>query len=108
MAALAAPDENARSTNGARKVADTAQPGCPNMPGGPPGLAAQHDHLIVDPSRSLLAMMTRTTTQKEISMTPAASQSFTDEAFKLVQEGAWDPKEVREWQNVADEAREKC
>ena len=78
------------------------------MPGGPPGLAAQHDHLIVDPSRSLLAMVTRTTTWKEISTTPATSQSFTDEAAKLVQKGAWARKGVIEWQNVADEAREKC
>ena len=53
-------------------------------------------------------MMTRATTWKESSTSPAASQSLTDEAAKLVQEGAWDPKGVREWQNVADEARKKC
>ena len=39
--------------------------------------------------------------------TPAASQPLSDEAAEFVQKGAWDPKGVKEWQNVAEEARKK-
>jgi hypothetical protein len=46
-------------------------------------------------------------TREEILTTPAASQSLSDEAAKLVQKGAWDPKGVKEWQTVADGARKK-
>ena len=88
-------------------VAETPRPGCPAMPVGPPGLAEHRDILIVDPDRSLMAMVARSVTRKEILTTPAASQSLSDEAAKLVQKGAWDPKGVKEWQNVADEARKK-
>ena len=52
-------------------------------------------------------MVARSVTRKEIMTTPAASQSLTDEAAKLVQKGAWDPKGVTEWQHVAGEARKK-
>ena len=51
-------------------------------------------------------MVARTVTRREITTTLAASQPLTDEAAELVQKGAWDPKGVREWQQVADEARE--
>jgi hypothetical protein len=50
-------------------------------------------------------MVARTVTRKELSSTPAASQSLQDEAEKLVSKGAWDPKGVREWDHVAGEAR---
>ena len=39
--------------------------------------------------------------------TPAAYQSLADEAAKLVHKGAWDPKGVKEWQQLADEARKE-
>ena len=77
------------------------------MPVGPPGLAEHRGNLIVDPSRALMAMVARSVTRKEIQTTPAASQSLSDEAAKLVQKGAWDPKGVKEWQSVADEARKR-
>ena len=110
VVAAPAPTDVARSTTiptGTGKVAETPRPGCPTMPVGPPGLAEHRDHLVVHPSRSLLAMVARSVTLKEIMTTPAASQSPTNEAAKLVQKGAWDPKGVREWQHVADEARKK-
>ena len=110
VAAAPAPDDIARSTKiptGTGKVAVTPRPGCPTMPVGPPGLTEHRDHLVVDPSRSLLAMVARSVTRKEIMTTPAAPQSLTDEAAKLVQKGARDPKGVKEWQNVAGEARRK-
>ena len=66
------------------------------MPVGPPGLAVHRDHLVTNPGPSLLAMVARTVTRREITTTPAASQSLTDEAAKLVQKGAWGPKGVRE------------
>ena len=94
VAAALAPDDIARSTKvptGTGKVAETPWPGCPTMPVGPPGLTEHRDHLIVDPSRSLLAMVARSVTRKEILTTLAASQSLSDEAAKLVQKGAWDP-----------------
>jgi hypothetical protein len=53
-------------------------------------------------------MTARTPAWKEVSTAPAAPQSLIDAADKLVKIGAWDPKGVREWQNVADEARMKC
>ena len=58
---------------------------------GPPGLPVHRDHLVADPNQPLPAMVARTVTRREITTTPAASQSLTDEAAKLVQKGAWDP-----------------
>ena len=93
-----------RSGKGA--MAATPRPCCPAMPIGPPGLGIHRPHIAVDDSSpSLLAMVARTVTRKELSSTPAASQSLQDEAEKLVSKGAWDPKGVREWDYVAGEAR---
>ena len=75
------------------------------MPVGTPRLSEHRGHLVIDPSRSLLAMVARTVTRREVTTTPAASQSLSDEAAKLTQKGAWGPKGVREWQQVADNAR---
>ena len=82
-----------RSGKGA--MAATPRPCCPAMPIGPPGLGDHRPHIAVDDSSpSLLAMVARTVTRKELSSTPAASQSLQDEAEKLVSKGAWDPKGV--------------
>ena len=78
---------------------------CFAVPVGPRGLAVHSDHLVADPSQSLLAMVARTVTRREVSITAAASRSLSDEAAKLIQKGAWGPKGVREWQQVADNAR---
>jgi hypothetical protein len=50
-------------------------------------------------------MVARSVTRQEVTKTLAASQSLKDEAQKLVEKGAWDPSGVREWQQVADTAR---
>ena len=94
------------STKGKKgAVADTPRAPIPAMPVVPPGIPQHREHLDPDPSQTLLAMVARPVTRKEISTTIAASQSLHDEAPKLVQKGAWDPSGVREWQAVADDAR---
>ena len=75
------------------------------MPVVPPGLAEHRDHVLNDPSQSLVALVARSVIKREVDSTPAASQSLKDEAVKLVQQGAWDPSGAREWQEVAEEAR---
>ena len=79
-----------------------AAPPCRSVP---PGFPVHRGHLVTDPSQSLLAMVARTVTRRNISTTPAASQSLTDEVAKHAQKGAWDPKGVRAWQQVAYEVR---
>ena len=83
IAAAPAPDDGARNTKtlgGAGSVAETPRVSCPAMPVGPPGLAVRWGHLVADPSQPLLAMVARAVTRPEITTTPAASQSLTDEA----------------------------
>ena len=108
-AAPAVDSKIARSTHphSTEAVAETPRPGCPVMPVGPPGLAEHRDILNVDPNRSLMAMVARSVTRKEILTTPAASKSLSDEAAKLVQKGAWDPNGGKGMANRGGRSSEK-
>ena len=73
IAAAAAPDDGAQKSHGGKgksSVAETPRVCCPAMPVGPPGLAVHRDHLVTNPDRSLLAMVARTVTRREITTTP--------------------------------------
>ncbi|NDC79250.1 MAG: hypothetical protein EBZ67_15480, partial [Chitinophagia bacterium] len=90
-------------SHGKGSVATAPRIPCPAMPVVPPGLTEHREHFISDPNMSLMAMVARSVTRKEVDSTPAAAQSLKDEAAKRVQKGAWDPSGAREWQVVADE-----
>ena len=101
MAPTISPAEHARNKNGTGKVAETPQPACPSMHRGPPGLSVHRDHLS-DSCRA------RATAWEEVSKTLVAPHSPIETADKLVKNGTWDPKGVRERKKVADEAQTRC
>ena len=74
-----------RLSYGKGSVAKTPRISCPAMLVVPPGLTEHRDHILSDPSQSLVASVARSVTKKEVDSTPAASQSLKDEAAKLVQ-----------------------
>jgi hypothetical protein len=94
-----------KPNRGKGSVAETPRIPCPAMLVVPPGLTEHREHFLSDLYLSLMAMVARSVTRKEVDSTPAASQSLKGEAVKLVQKGAWDPSGAREWQEVAEEAR---
>ena len=99
------PPTTPKLSHGKGAVATAPRIPCPAMPVVPPGLTEHREHFVSDPNMSLMAMVARSVTRKEVDSTPAAAQSLKDEAAKLVQKGAWDPSGAREWQEVAEEAR---
>ena len=62
-------------SHGKGSVAKTPRIPCPAMPFVPPGLTEHRDHVLNDPSQSLVALVARSVTKREIDSTPAASQS---------------------------------
>ena len=79
------PPATPKLSHGKGSVANAPRIPCPAMPVVPPGLTEHREHFFSDAYMSLMAMVARSVTRKEVDSTPAASQSLKDEAVKLVQ-----------------------